>query len=238
MSSLLAEIDSIPFGDLDFHDEVPVACSAEVRYAASAGGDRWVAKRCGGSDVVAEACGWLLARALDVPVVARVAISSDGEDLWWLGALVANAGHFTELTAQQITNPEALGRVVVLDALLGNEDRHGGNLLVEHTAGGSRVLAIDFAGSWAGSPSTFVGRGEQSPSMARVAPGISRGLVTTSADDCAARAEALPSAVISGVAFEACRVARYGRAQDLEDALAFRFARARVILPSALSSLP
>jgi hypothetical protein len=238
MSTLLAQIDVVPLAELDFHDEVPVACSAEVRYAASASGERWVGKRCGGSDVIAEACGWLLARELEVPVVTRVGVSAGDGDLWWLGALVDNAGHFTPSAAQQVTNPEALGRVLLLDALLGNEDRHGGNLLVAHGVDGSRVIAIDFAGSWAGSPSTFVTRGEEAPSMTKVAPGITRGLVAASAEACAARAEALSTATLGAIAFEACRVARYGRAEDLDEALTFRFSRARVILSSVLSSLP
>jgi hypothetical protein len=238
MSALLAQLDLVPFPELDFHDEVPVACSAEVRYAASASGERWVAKRCARTDVIAEACGWLLARELDVPVVARVAVSLHEQDLWWLGALVHNAGHFTPSASQQVSNPEALGRVLLLDALLGNEDRHTANLLVEHSANGPRVIAIDFAGSWAGSPSTFVERGDEAPSVARLAAGITRGLVSSSAEACAVRAEALSTATLSAIAFEACRVAGYGRHEDLDEALTFRFARARVILSSVLSSLP
>ena len=217
-------------------DILPVHCAGEVRFARDLRGNAWVAKRCSGGDVVAESSAWLLAQELGVPVVSDVRVAAGEDGLWWLGSFIPNAQHFT--ASHAFIGAESLGAVFALDALLGNEDRHARNLLVAHRAARRSIVAIDFAGSWCGRPTSFLERGLDVPHLDALADGFSRTLIEASAHVVAARVEALPWSVISAVASEACSLASYGRAADLEEALHTRASSIHAILDELLSRLP
>ena len=236
--TLFEHIDTQPSEAFRFDDIVPVQCASEVRFAFGNDGRRWVAKRSSGSDIVAEACGWLLARELDVPVVGDVRVVTDDEGLWWLGEHVVGAGHFSVHASQSIVNAAALGAMFSLDALLGNEDRHAGNILVAPDAAGLRFVAIDFAGSWCGLPTSFRDRGVGVPHLRSLAEGLSRGLLETSARATSTRIAELSDRTVAAIAYEACRVADYGRPGDLEEAIVARAASLHDILETLLEKLP
>ncbi len=237
--NLFARIETQPAHAFVFDlDVVPVECASEVRFAVGNDGRRWFAKRCNGGDIVAEACGWLLARELDVPVVRDVRVVTDEEGLWWLGEPVAGAKHFNVEASQSIVNASALGAMFSLDALLGNEDRHAGNILVAPDGTGRRFVAIDFAGSWCSRPTSFFERGVEVPHMNSLAEGLTRGLLETSARAAATRIVELSDRTVSGIAYEACRVANYGQPRDLEEAILARAGSLHDILEALLEKLP
>jgi len=167
------------------------------------------------------------------------AVVNDGGERWWLGALLAPVGLWSVARAQSIANPDDLAAIVALDAILGNDDRHAGNLLVRYDdKGDERVVAIDFAGSWCGVPQSYLDRGHFPPSANALAEGVTLGLVGSAARAAAAGISALTERQLHAFAYEACRVARFGGADELADALVSRCASARAIIDAYLEQLP
>lgn len=229
----------VPTGaEASFFGEVPVACASEVRYALTSDGLRWVAKRCNRSDIIAESVGWLFARELKVPTVQRALVVKHHGDLWWLGEMIEPAMHWDESRSQTITNPDQLGRIIGLDCLLGNEDRHEKNILVRFVGADiCEAIAIDYAGCWTGTPSKLQDRGMQAPASATLATGIPRTMVTPGALALGDAAERLSAEWITGAAFEACRVGGCSGAEALGEALTSRCAGATNIIEEFLESL-
>lgn len=228
-------IRTVPIATLRIGDILPVQCAGEVRFAVGDDGRQWVAKRSSGGDIVAESCAWLLAQEVAVPVVDDVRVASDENGLWWLGSYAANAQHFA--ASHAATQADALGALFALDALLGNEDRHARNILVAQRSARTSIVAIDFAGSWCSRPTSFLERGLEVPRLDALAEGFSRPLIEGSARACATRIEGIRASVLASIAAEACDLASYGRAADLEEALLTRASSIHVILDKLLASL-
>lgn len=164
---LATTLDSVArfHGDeLQVEHEVPVASTAnEVRFARDEDDMRWVAKLpcLGDSEVIAEIVGWLLSRMVGGAVASACGVWSDAaSQRWVLSRFVRDAEHWSPATAADTSNLEALGRVLAVDGVIGNGDRHARNILRAN----AQACAIDFGaavvghprslaqGTWAGGP--------------------------------------------------------------------------------------
>ena len=111
--------------------KVPGKYGNEVQWARDAAGATWVMKQeAGYQGLLAEIVSWLLGEHLQIrqPACALTCI----DDEWsWLSAAIIPVTHWQPRYRDAILNRDELGRMLALDAIVCNEDRHPGNLLVE-----------------------------------------------------------------------------------------------------------
>ena len=174
--------DAIPtVGVFTMGNSVEVPHAGDAKYAICDRDKRWVAKAAGSSDIVAESVGWLVANYLNVPTAPDVAVSTHDGDTYWLSGYLPNPLEWTVADISAIVNADALGRMMVLDIFIGNEDRHQRNLLVFENAAGRRVGAIDMGAALIGNPGTF--DPERSHDIHALAPGIVRPVIERGVQD-------------------------------------------------------
>lgn len=221
---------------------VPVENGSEARWARDATGRQWVRKReadTGFQPLLAEAASFLLGEHLGVPQ-PRGAVFYDGEEWSWMSERIVAAGeHWEPDMRDLIANLDELGRVLTLDAIVFNEDRHRRNLLVEPLGDEAhlKVWAIDAGKAEIGWPSDFVARGLAAPSPHNHARGLPIGAMVEPALAGAAVAAALPEDALRALVGEACALAREPAAAALADALVARCRRAPEIVTRYLDAL-
>lgn len=210
---------------------VPVQNSSEAVYAADSKGRRWIRKRVsemGHEALLAESLGWLLARHLSVPI-PDAAISGAGEGASWLSAALPLVKHWGEAEAGRVRNLRAVGRVLTLDAVLMNGDRHAGNILLAPLKKGDRMTAwaIDFDHAVVGWPGDFAAVSVDGlPSLRNLARGLPVALMRPGARQAAREARLLDASVVAGYVAEACEIAGEHRVDLLVAALQPRLDRA------------
>lgn len=204
---------------------VPVPHTNDATYTVDTRGRHWVAKReadMGCEALAAEAISWLLARAVGVPVPDAAFCDDPGERAW-LSAWVTNAKHWSVGTAGIIRNPEAAAAILALDAVVFNEARHGGNLLlVPDLGGGSTVVAIDADEALIGHPSELACRGLVPPDPRILARGFPPADWRDFAIATAQRLTALSGADLAAMAAEGCALAREPDQNVMADVLIAR----------------
>jgi hypothetical protein len=108
-----------------------------------------------------------------------------------------------------VRNAREAAAILALDAVVFNEARHGGNvLLVPDDAGGSMVLAIDADEALIGHPRELVGRSGQPPEPRILARGFPPPGWGDAALEAAVRCAALDDATLTQAARVACDLAR------------------------------
>ncbi len=219
-------------------DLVRFGNASDAIYAADDKGRRWVKKvLMGSNELLAEAAGWLFSGALDVPT-ADAAIQPKGAENYWLSGLVEPVTHWDPSRVPFLSNPEGLGAMIALDAIIGNWDRHDGNILVQPTSHGhARVVSIDVAGSWIGTAVDLVSHAGQTPDVDRVAPGIPVDLISESALDVAKEATKLTEATVRRFIREACQLARCSDENVIRDAMVIRCRDAESLVTDYLQKL-
>jgi hypothetical protein len=90
----------------------------------------WVLKPLQARGILAESVGGLLGRMLGVDVPDFAVFDEDG-GRGWLSAFVREALHWDRSRLGAIANPEGIGRMLALDAIIYNEDRNTENFLFE-----------------------------------------------------------------------------------------------------------
>ena len=190
---------------------VPVPHTNDATYAVDARGRHWIAKReadMGCEALAAEAITWMLARVVGVPVPDAAFCDDPGERAW-LSAWVTDAKHWSAGTAGVIRNPAAAAAILALDAVVFNEARHGGNLLlVPDLEGGSTVVAIDADEALIGHPAELTRRGLVAPDPRILARGFPPADWREFVLDAAQRLRAIPTADLAVIAAEGCSIAR------------------------------
>jgi hypothetical protein len=208
---------------------VPVPHTNDATYVLDRTGRRWVAKReaeMGCEALLAEALTWLLARRIGVPV-PDAGWSEDESGRTWLSAWVPNAKHWAAVAAGVLTNREQAAAILTLDAVVFNEARHGGNLLlVPEEGGGSRIVAIDGDEALIGHPAELARRGFVPPEPRILARGFPPPGWRADALAAASRCAAIPADVLARDAANACRVAREPAVDEVARVLVERSARA------------
>lgn len=198
--------------------DVPIENGSDAYYAVDPAGGRWVAKpTLGANQVVAEAIGWELSRALSVPTPDAACVGP--VPVTWLSSALPHVAHWDAADVFRITNMDDLGRMLALDVLIGNWDRHVGNILLTPDDGpGLKVYSIDVANAWVGDPSDLAEHSNEAPPVDRLVEGIPVELTHDPALDLARRAGQLSPAFIQEVVSSACILG--GRSVKIAEAIA------------------
>lgn len=232
--SRILHVDAVIDGDA-----VPVMNGSDAVYATDPKGRRWVRKvLIGANDILAESIGWLLCDRLGIPTPLGAVCGRPG-DASWLSEYIPHTTHWSEARAQSLTNPDDLGAMLALDALIGNWDRHAKNLLLtpDPTPDRLKVYSIDVANAWIGTPSDIAKRGLESPDVDKLAHGIPVDMIRDGATVLAERAAQLPENLLSEFAMEACFLAGSSGALAIGTALHQRCAEAPRIVRGYLAKI-
>jgi hypothetical protein len=124
----------------------------------------WVLKPLPARGILAESVGGLLGRMLGVDV-PELAIFDDGDRRGWLSAFVHDAHHWDRSRVGALANPEGLGRMLALDAIIYNEDRNPENFIFEpqDEPESFRCWAIDMESALVGMPRALASKGHAAP---------------------------------------------------------------------------
>ena len=219
---------------------VAVPHTNDACYAVDSLGRRWVAKReadMGCEALLAEALTWLLARRIGVSVPDAAFCNAPTERAW-LSRWVPHAKHWSAESAGHVTNEEEAAAILVLDAVVFNEARHGGNLLlVPDAVGGSHVVAIDADEALIGHPTELKVRLELPPDPRILAKGFPPTGWREAALRVAERCASLSTDALAADAAEACAVAREPNVDLVIRVLAERCARAVSLTDRYLGSV-
>lgn len=189
---------------------VPVPHTNEATYVLDGVGRRWVAKReadMGCEALLAEALTWLLARRVGV-TVPDAAFCDDPKERAWLSAWLPHAKHWSAGLPGPVRNVAEAAAILALDAVVCNEARHGGNILVVPDAGGASVVAIDADEARIGHPADLAAAGLVPPQPYILARGFPPAPWRSEALAAAERFAALPDEELMEMVTEACDVAR------------------------------
>lgn len=205
--------------DLTLGGPVSVSCSTNAVYARhKPDNTNWIYKvDIHPAGVLAEALGWLLCNDLDIPIPVGVAVCEprrrpQGRPAYTWASEYARLGHWDPTHLSFIRNPTMFAAILVLDAWLGNADRHDENWVVEVGTGPSvDLVALDFDAAWVGRPYERATSGTAvpySPNIVPLAPPLWRGAV----DEWVARARDIPGDVLQAYVIEACELSGTGDA--------------------------
>jgi hypothetical protein len=138
---------------------VQVPHTSEAEYFVDALGRRWVRKsllHMGWQEMLAQAIGWFLGRALRVPVPDAATTKGNDGELGWLSSFIPHAVHWEPHHAHFVRNMESFGAMLTLDAIIHNHDRHRMNILLTPASEEPDldVWAIDTGAALVGYPKT------------------------------------------------------------------------------------
>ncbi len=143
------------------HRDIPVPHTGQAFWARDPlTQQQWVCKTAelaGADTLIAEIIGWYLGRSIGAPLpnAALLLTDPDGLSPAWLTETIPNAQHWSDAYLGILDNPEELGAILALDAILLNADRHERNLLLQESNGSWKVWCIDLGGAYCGSPPSF-----------------------------------------------------------------------------------
>lgn len=124
----------------------------------------WVYKRLPPRGILAESVGGLLGRLIGVEV-PEFAVFDEEDARGWLSALVRDPHHWDRSRVGVLANPDGIGRMLALDAIIHNEDRNTENFIFEVQDEGEsfRCWAIDMESALVGMPRALSSKGNQPP---------------------------------------------------------------------------
>jgi hypothetical protein len=124
----------------------------------------WVLKPLQARGILAEAIGGLLGRLIGVEVPEFAVFDEEGRR-GWLSAFVRDAHHWDRSRVGALANPDGIGRMLALDAIIYNEDRNTENFIFEpqDELESFRCWAIDMESALVGMPRALAGKGIQAP---------------------------------------------------------------------------
>jgi hypothetical protein len=205
--------------------DVPVANRSGATYAL-ADRRKWVRKKklaIGEYGMLAEAIGWLWARKLELPVPDAAAfVPGQYEVDCWLSEAVDDVRHWRADKVPVVNSP-GLGGILALDAVLMNDDRHEGNILlepfVEDGEEAWRAWGIDFGNAKVGLVEEFIGLEEALPAVDLLPKDLPFEILEGPALEAAEEIAAWEDLFITKSVGEACSVAGSGQADILVQAL-------------------
>ena len=234
-------IERIPTSSVMVGAPVPVPNACDAVYATD-GRRRWVRKPLmGANGLLAEALGLMLGRELHAPV-PNGAVTGAPNDFEWLSEVLPNIQHWESQHVNFIINYPDVGRLMALDALLLNDDRHAGNLVLQATADNEferRAWGIDMGNAVVGVPSDFDSAELATPSIAKLVDKLPVTPIQEGALLAAVEAKGLSPYVVTSMVREACELAREPRENEelLCKALLRRLARAPDLVEEYLSKI-
>ena len=231
---------------------VPVRNSSNATYVLDGNGQRWIRKTTDPRDVLAEAISHLLCRLVAVPVPDGACLlpesigdgaDEDGETVKpspsWLSAVIPSAVHWSGSRAQMLADPDALGGILAVDAIVGNFDRHNENMLLQPSPDPASLIlyGIDFANSWVGTPDYIVQGALTLPSVAGLATDIPMDIAEPGAHKCAEKLSNLEEDVILGIVRSCCKFTFEPRHDDIAAAVSLRCKNARGLIQDYLQAI-
>jgi hypothetical protein len=122
------------YSDYFASDRPPLDTSASPRFVKTVSDNRdWLLKLdedSGPQEIIGEAFCWLFGREFGVKI-PEAAIYANGARRGWVSELVPAIQNWSPEFRDQIINLDEVGKMLALDAIVGNPDRHGGNVLVD-----------------------------------------------------------------------------------------------------------
>jgi len=221
---------------------VPVRHTNNAVYSIDERGRKWVRKRetdMGSEEFLGELLGWLLGNAIGAPLPGgAIHLGPDGV-YSWLSESINGVVHWDPSLANSILNPEGLGALLALDAIILNPDRHAGNILLQFQADGDscKVWGIDQGMAHIAYPNEITGSEDELPHCRNVARGIPIDLVSEGTVAAATRAAQLEPSRIRGMVHLACVWAREPKADVIAQMLISRCAQAETLLRVYLEQL-
>lgn len=189
-------------------------------------GRRWVRKRANQRrprGVFAEALAWLIGREIAAPLPDG-AVTNDGE---WLSLTLPGAVPLSREFAARVADVPSIARLLVLDVLCGNIDRHPGNVLLEPLHDGTqwRLWGIDFDRSALEAPNSLVGHELAIPRPPALACWWPRELLSSGLTDACTRARSIRPELWTEVIDSASKAAQRASSSELAVILAHRSER-------------
>jgi hypothetical protein len=221
---------------------VPVPHGSFARFAQDSSGRTWVRKResmTGFQGLLAEAASWLLGVALEVRQ-PHAAVFHDGTDWSWMSELIPGANeHWSAELRDCIANLDEVGRMLALDAIVINEDRHQRNIMVQRELDGVRVRlwSIDLGKALIGQPSDFLDAPYRIPVPNKGVRGLPVDALRPAALDGAVVASQLSDELLRSAMAEACELVDEPEAEALADMLVSRCRRAPDLVTRYLDAL-
>lgn len=156
-----------------------------------------------------------------------------------MSEVVRAVTHWNAEYRDLIVNLDEVGRMLTLDALTLNEDRHARNILMQPQSDDAHFVlwAIDSGDALIGSPTDFVMAGLKHPDPRNHARGLPIEALRSGALASAQQACALPERRLHAIVAEACGLAREPEQAALTDALIHRCGHAPQIVASYLDAL-
>lgn len=132
--------------------------SNDVEWVFAPDKSRWVLKRemLGANSMLAEAIGYELSRMLGIKTPAPGLLCDQYGGFLWMTACLPHVKHWSPTDHAAIGNATDVGTMLTLDVVVGNNDRHAGNILLVPSGGAFTAYSIDFEDSWAGTPEDMI----------------------------------------------------------------------------------
>jgi hypothetical protein len=219
---------------------VRVRNACDAIYAIDNTARVWVKKvTMGANELLAEAVGWLLSKRIGVPIAEAAVHAPSATEAYWLSGLISPAKHWQPSMSGFLANPSEFGAMFALDAIIGNWDRHAGNILAAPIGASRRVrvVSIDVAGAWVGTSSDLLAHAGETPAVDGVAPGIPVDLIRDGAAAAAAVAEKLEPDIICDYVREACQLAGSSEEKVISAAVIERCCEATRLVDAYLKKL-
>lgn len=193
-----------------YRADVQVEHNHNATVVVDANGTNWVAKHeseINQEGILAEAISWMLAMEIGVPV-PPAAYSRDEDGLTWLSQVVHPVLHWTAHEAVFVANTETFGRVLALDAIVMNTDRHAGNILLQPDPDeySLKAWAIDHEGAHVGYGG-FDQLGLELHEPRKIARGLPMDRMGPAAMEGARLAEELPASTVQDIVNQGCEIA-------------------------------
>lgn len=230
-------------GDLVARGPIRVPHGANADYVIDTQGRSWVRKKeieTGFNCLLAEAFGALLASELSVPSPDCAVHRGQTGKQAWLSRLMPDITHWDPAKIPFIENLDELGSMIALDAILINEDRHRGNILLQSVGEDSEELhawSIDLGNALVGWPSDFHGATERIPDPRNHARGFPVHALEDIALETAHEAMTISSEIIREYSQEACGLVQEPTIDDYAEVLYSRCRNAVQIVSTYLVKL-
>lgn len=161
-----------PFFEPTFRPELQGA--HHPRLVADADKRWWVKKNLPARGILAEAVGALLGHLLGVPIPKFGIFDDEKNGKGWLSSYVTQAVHWHQKRLQNLENFGDLGKMLVLDAIIYNEDRNPENIILEpgDDPESFSFWAIDMEAALVSRPRELASKGTRCPDPFALPPGF------------------------------------------------------------------
>lgn len=145
------------FPEIQSQGRVDGPHSNDVEWVFAPDGSRWVLKRemLGVNSLLAEAIGFELSPLLGIKT-PQPGLLCDPSGPLWMTTWLPHVKHWSLSDHGSVNNKADVGAMLTLDVIVGNNDRHAGNILLLPSSGTFTAYSIDLEDSWAGTPDDMV----------------------------------------------------------------------------------